>query len=218
MNLKTVLIVALTLLFTATISNAQNSGEKTYTNADFYKDGVFQKEVAKQAVKELILRHGELWTAQIEQNFWVSDFGLGDYEHVGLASVTWVNDSIYGYFAMTMYLLPEQMIPEHIHRPVTGVPAKPAKYESWKVLRGWIYNFSEVGETMQDMPIIPRSFGNIRSKNFRTVRAGETDRLKQLETYHFMMAGNEGAIVDEYGVHHDRRGWFSSNPKAHPSK
>lgn len=201
-----------------TIGCTHTDNKKRYTNSDFYKNGVFQKEVAKQAVKKLILRHGELWTNDIEKRLWVSDFGLGDYEHVGLASVTWFNDSVYDYFSMTMYLLPGQMIPEHIHRPIAEQPAKPAKYESWRVLRGWIYNFSEIGGNMQDMPMIPQSFGSIRSKNFKMVHAGETDQLKQSETYHFMMAGNDGAIVDEYGVHHDRRGWFSSNPKAYPTK
>lgn len=209
--------VVLALLMVTT-SHAQNGYERKYTNADFYKGGVFQKEVAKQAVKELILQHGELWTAQVERDLWVSDFGLGDYEHVGLASVTWINDPTYDYFAMTMYLLPRQMIPEHIHRPITEIPAKPAKYESWKVLRGWIYNFSEVGKATQGMPMIPQSFGSVRSKNFKIIRTGETDQLKEPETYHFMMAGDDGAIVDEYGVHHDRRGWFSSNSKAHPTK
>lgn len=213
-----VLLVEVFVLLMAIFGCTQNNVEKKYTNTDFYKNGIFQKEVARQAIKELILRHGEQWTEKIGKELWVSDFGLGDYEHVGLANVTWFNDSIYDYFAMTMYLLPGQMIPEHIHRPITELPAKPAKYESWRVLRGWIYNFSEIGENMQDMPMIPQSFGSIRSKNFKMVHAGETDQLKQPETYHFMMAGDDGAIVDEYGVHHDRRGWFSSNPKAHPTK
>lgn len=218
MKLKIVLMLALMSTVYGNLSNAQNYSSKTYTNADFYKNSIFQKDVAKQAVKELILRKGELWTEKIEKQLWISDFGLGDYEHVGLASVTWFNDSVYDYFAMTMYLLPGQMIPEHIHRPIAEQPTKPAKYESWRVLRGWIYNFSEVGGASHKLPLIPQSFGKIKSHNVSIEKEGETTRLKQVETYHFMMAGDEGAIVDEYGVHHDRRGWFSSNPEAHPTK
>lgn len=196
----------------------QNKLEKQYTNKDFYKNGIFQKDVAKQAVKEVILSHGELYTDKIDSEIWISDFGLGDFEHVGLASVTWFNDPLYDYFAMTMYLLPNQMIPEHIHRAIMEAPKKPAKYESWKVIRGWIYNFSEVGDPTPDPPLIPASFGSVKSKNFAIIKAGDTSALKKVETWHFMMAGPQGAIVDEYGVHHDRRGWFSSNPKAHPTK
>lgn len=191
---------------------------KNYTNDDFYKNGVFQPEVAKEAVKQFILKSGMEYTKSIDRNLWVSDFGLGDYEHVGLASVTWVNDTEYGYFAMTMYLLPGQMIPEHVHKPIAEAPARAAKHESWRVIKGKVYNFSEVGDSISDLPHIPKSFGKIRSKNYILMGQDETARLKQPETYHFMMAGDDGAIVDEYGVNHDRRGWFSSNPTAYPTK
>lgn len=117
-----------------------------------------------------------------------------------------------------MYLLPGQMIPEHIHRPITEPPATPAKYESWKGIRGWVYNFSEVGALTPNPPAIPKSFGPTFSRNFNIIKAGETQALKKIETWHFMLAGTNGAIVDEYGVNHDRRGWFSSNPNAHPTK
>lgn len=191
---------------------------KNYTNEDFYKNGVFQPEVAKEAVKQLILKSEMEYTNSIDSELWVSDFGLGDYEHVGLASVTWVNDPEYGYFAMTMYLLPGQMIPEHVHKPIAEAPARAAKHESWRVIKGKVYNFSEVGDTFSDLPHIPKSFGKIRSKNYILMGQDKTTRLKQPETYHFMMAGDDGAIVDEYGINHDRRGWFSSNPAAHPTK
>lgn len=213
---KTVWAVLSLLFIAGGISTA--SGQRKYTNAEFYKNGIFQEDKAKEAVRQLILAHGELYTPLIDKQLWVSDFGLGDYEHVGLASVTWFNDPVHSYFAMTMYLLPGQMIPEHIHRPITEAPARPAKYESWKAVRGWVYNFSEVGTPTPNPPAIPPSFGKVISKSFSVMKAGETQPLKKTETWHFMMAGPEGAIVDEYGVHHDRRGWFSSNPKAHPTK
>lgn len=82
------------------------NAEYKYTNADFYKDGVFQKDVAKEAIRQFTLQQGEIYTQKMDSLLWVSDFGLGDYEHVGLASITWLNDADYGYFAMTLYLLP----------------------------------------------------------------------------------------------------------------
>lgn len=196
---------------------APHAAVRTYTNADFYKNGVFQKEVAKAAVRDMLKSFGEPWTPLMESKLWVSDFGLGDYQHVGLASVTWFNNQEHGYFAMSMYLLPGQMIPEHIHRPITSPPAKPAKDESWRVFHGWVYNFSEVGEPTPDLPPIPKSFGPIKSKNMTVLHAGDIASLKKPQTWHFMMAGPQGALVDEYGSNHDRRGWFSSNPKLHPT-
>lgn len=195
-----------------------HSDAKLYTNDDFYTNGIFQPDVAKEAVRQLILKSGMEYTERIDRELWVSDFGLGDYEHIGLASVTWINDSEYGYFAMTMYLLPNQMIPEHIHKPIAEAPARSAKHESWRVVKGSVYNFSEVGDTVTEIPRIPESFGKIKSKNCILMGQDETARLKRPETYHFMKAGDEGAIVDEYGINHDRRGWFSSNPTAHPTK
>ncbi len=190
---------------------------KSYTNADFYRHGVFQKDVARKAVKQLMAQHGLTVTPQVEKQLWVSDFGLGDYEHVGLASVTWLNDAEEGYFAMTMYLLPGQMIPEHIHRPITDAPARAAKHESWRIIKGSIYNFSEIGEPTPNPPRLAAAFdGKTKSRHYDVLGPDDTARLKQTETYHFMRAGNAGAIVDEYGVNHDRRGWSSSHPSAHP--
>lgn len=194
-----------------------NSGYK-YTNADFYKNGVFQKDVAKEAIRQFILQQGEIYTDKMDTLLWVSDFGLGDYEHVGLASITWLNDLDYGYFAMTMYLLPDQMIPEHVHRPISVLPIRPAKHESWKVIKGLVYNFSEIEGVASKSPEIPSSFGTPVCRKYTVMCPGDTQRLAQPESWHFMIAGPDGAIVDEYGVHHDRRGWFSSNPVAHPSK
>ena len=217
LNNKTIGLVGSLLILLCGCSNS-HFGHKIYTNDDFYKDGVFQPDVAKKAVKQLILKSGMEYTEKIDRKLWVSDFGLGDYEHVGLASVTWINDPEYGYFAMTMYLLPNQMIPEHVHRPIVEAPARAAKHESWRVIKGKVYNFSEIGDSLSDLPRIPKSFGKIRSKNYILMGQDETTRLKQPETYHFMKAGDAGAIVDEYGINHDRRGWFSSNPVAHPIK
>lgn len=48
-----------------------------YTNNDFYKDGLFQPEVAKEAVKQFILDSGMEYTERIDkdgyldQRFWI---------------------------------------------------------------------------------------------------------------------------------------------------
>lgn len=47
------------------------------------------------------------------------------------------------------------MIPEHAHVKTDF----PAKHESWMVEKGWVYNFSEVGETTPNAPAIPPRMG-----------------------------------------------------------
>lgn len=191
-------------------TNKKMTYSKKYTNADFYKDGKFQQDVAMKAMKDMFAFYDVPFTDLMAKDMWVTDFGLGDFENVGMGGIFWVNDPEYAYFAHAIYLLPGQMIPEHAH-----VKTKfPAKHESWMVEKGWVYNFSEVGDETPDAPAIPAGHGPIKSKNFVVQKVGDVLRLKKLETFHFMMAGPEGAIVDEWACYHDNDGLRFTNAKA----
>ena len=195
-------------------SNCKNKKEltysKKYTNADFYKDGKFDQQVAIEAMKDMFKFYDVPFTELMAKDMWVTDFGLGDFENVGMGGIFWINDAEHGYFAHAIYLLPGQMIPEHAH-----VKTKfPAKHESWMVEKGWVYNFSVIGDETPNAPAIPASHGPIKSKNFAVQKVGDVLRLKELESFHFMMAGPEGAIVDEWACYHDNDGLRFTNPKA----
>ena len=123
-------------------NNCKNKKEMTYskkyTNADFYKDGKFQQDVAMEAMKDMFAFYDVPFTKLMATDMWVTDFGLGDFENVGMGGIFWVNNEEQRYFAHAIYLLPGQMIPEHAH-----VATKfPAKHESWMVEKGWAYNSS----------------------------------------------------------------------------
>ena len=195
-------------------SNCKNKKEMTYskkyTNADFYKDGKFDQQVAIEAMKDMFKFYDVPFTELMAKDMWVTDFGLGDFENVGMGGIFWINGAEHGYFAHAIYLLPGQMIPEHAH-----VKTKfPAKHESWMVEKGWVYNFSVIGDETPNAPAIPASHGPIKSKNFVVQKVGDVLRLKELESFHFMMAGPEGAIVDEWACYHDNDGLRFTNPKA----
>lgn len=195
-------------------TNCKNKKEmkysKKYTNADFYKDGKFDQEVAMKAMKDMFEFYGVPFTELMAKDMWVTDFGLGDFENVGMGGIFWVNDAEHGYFAHAIYLLPGQMIPEHAH-----VKTKyPAKHEAWMVEKGWAYNFSEIGDETPDAPAIPAGHGPVKSKNFTIQKVGDVLPLKQLESFHFLMAGPEGAIVDEWACYHDNDGLRFTNAKA----
>ena len=195
-------------------TNTKNKTEmkysKKYTNADFYTDGKFNEAVATQAYKDMFEFYGIPFTPFLEENFWVAEFGIGDFENVGMGGVFWVNDQEHGYFAHAIYLLPGQMIPEHAHVKTEFQP----KFESWMVEKGWCYNFSEVGNATPNAPAIPASHGDIKSKNFVVQNVGEIVHLKKAETFHFLMAGPEGAIVSEWASYHDGAGLRFTNTKA----
>lgn len=183
---------------------------KKYTNADFYKDGKFNEDVAVEAFKDMLKFYDVPWTSFMDAEFWAVDFGLGDFENVGMGGIFWVNDQEHGYFAHAIYLLPGQMIPEHAHVKTEFAP----KFESWMVTKGWAYNCSEIGDPTPTMPEIPATHGPIKSVNFVKQNVGDIVHLKKEESFHFLKAGPEGAIVDEWACYHDGAGLRFSNPKA----
>lgn len=183
---------------------------KKYTNADFYTDGKFNEAVAIEAYKDMFEFYGIPFTPLMEKDMWVVDFGLGDFENLGMGGIFWVNDMEHGYFAHAIYLLPDQMIPEHAHVRTEHAP----KFESWMVTKGWAYNFSEIGDATPNAPAIPANHGEVKSKNFVVQQVGEVVHLKKEESFHFLMAGPEGAIVDEWASYHDGAGLRFTNTKA----
>lgn len=195
---------------TTNINQEKMTYSKKFTNADFYKDGKFDQEAAMNAYKDMFAFYGVPFTELMAKDMWVTDFGLGDFENTGMGGIFWVNDAEHSYFAHAIYLLPGQMIPEHAHVKTEY----PAKFESWMVNHGWIYNFSVIGEETPNAPAIPASHGPIQSKNWVVQKVGEVLHLKESETYHFMMAGPEGAIVDEWASYHDNAGLRFTNKKA----
>ncbi|CDN30157.1 D-lyxose isomerase [Mucinivorans hirudinis] len=185
---------------------------KKYTNADFYKDGVFQPEVAKKAFYEMFEYYGYPVTDFVEKEAWYTDFGMGDFENCGMGGIFFVNDPEAGYFAHDIYLLPGQMIPEHSH-----VATKfPAKMETWMVRNGSCYNFTELGEPKADAEkIIPASqLATTKSKNYVVQNVGDIIHLGKIGSWHFLLAGENGAIVHEWANYHDGAGLRFTNPKA----
>ena len=49
---------------------------KKYTNADFYKDGKFQQDVAMEAMKDMFAFYDVPFTELMAKDMWVTDFGL----------------------------------------------------------------------------------------------------------------------------------------------
>lgn len=187
--------------------------QKKYTNADFYDaQGNFKQDVAKEAFLDMFDYYGVPFTPLMEKDIWFTDFGLGDFENTGMGGIFWINDSTYGYFAHSIYLLPGQMIPEHKHVKT----AFPAKQESWLVDKGWVYNFSEVGDATEGAEaLVPATQkATTVSKNYVKQDQGELLTLKTPESWHFMMAGPEGAIVWEFANFHDGAGLRFTNTKA----
>jgi D-lyxose ketol-isomerase len=186
---------------------------KTYTNADFYDAlGKFQVEKAREAYFDMFRRFGYPISPTLSKGMWILDFGLNDFSRVGMAGIFWLNRQDYKYFGHEIYLLPEQMIPEHCHQ-ATAKGA--AKMESWQPRRGMIYTFGEGDPTPDLLEKIPPSQRElVKSRHCKPLEVDEVGDLNRLTAWHFMVAGPEGALVTEYGTFHDMEGLRFSNPKA----
>jgi hypothetical protein len=54
----------------------------------------------------------------------------------------------------------------------------------------------------------------VKSRRCNPLAVDQVGHLNRLEAFHFMVAGQEGALVTEYGTFHDMDGLRFSNPKA----
>lgn len=185
-----------------------NVFHKKVTNRDFYKNGVLDAQTALAAYKEMMAHYGVPYSDFVKANLWITDFNLGDFENVGMAGLFWVNDEKHQYFGHEIYLLPGQMIVEHRHVQTDFPP----KFESWQVRHGWVYNYS-TGTPSPHAPDLPESQKNhITVAHFQKQHVDEVLHLTEPEAPHFMMAGDQGAIVTEYANFHDGAGLRFTNP------
>lgn len=181
---------------------------KKYTNADYYKDGKLDPEVALKAYLDMFDHYGVVYNDAMKPLLWITDFELGDFENVGMGGVIWVNDIDHAYFGHDIYLLPSQMIAEHRHVPTD----QPAKFESWLVRQGMVYNFS-IGDESPNPPALPQSQKDfITAKRFVEQYPNDVVHLAKAESPHFLFAGPEGAIVAEFACYHDGNGLRFTNP------
>ncbi|NWK54698.1 hypothetical protein HW115_03685 [Verrucomicrobiaceae bacterium N1E253] len=197
-------------------SESTTSNQTTsMTNSDFYNNGEFDADKAKQAYFDMMKRLGCPTLEQYKGDLlWAIDFGLGDFASAGMGGVFWANENHEkgGYLGHEIFLLPGQMIVEHAH---VACSTCPPKRESWLVRHGSVYSFS-----VQDEPkgfpegcVIPESQRDIATVNSAIlVKEGEVDHLNKAEAKHFIMAGPEGAVVTEFATFHDNEGLRFTNP------
>jgi hypothetical protein len=209
-------LIAGNSLCAATTKISTSTNLKKMNNQDFYTNGTFDAEKAKQAYFDLMNHFNYPIFKQFKgDDFWAIDFALGDFVNAGMGGIFWTNENHEGggYLGHEIFLLPGQMIVEHAH---VECDTCPPKRESWLVRHGSIYSFS-VQDTPKGFPEgveIPASQKPTATVNSAIlVPAGGIDHLNKAKAKHFMMAGPEGAIVTEFGTFHDNAGLRFSNPK-----
>jgi D-lyxose ketol-isomerase len=204
---------------------------KLETSAFYKKDGSFDQDVAKKAYYDMMKAYHYPIPAYLKgKDFWTADFKQGDFAKLGMAGIFWKNvigkygevgakaykgefkDASYGYLGHEIFLLPGQMLPEHNHFGNGSDKGFGPKMETWHIRHGSVEFFGEykgpAGETpVSEMPANERPWGYgkdwYKSKFVKKCVAGEIYSLNDPESYHFMRAGPNGAIVAEYATYHN---------------
>lgn len=184
----------------------------SFKNADFYDaNGKFDVEKGKDATIALMKYHGYPIIKGLRERLWVSDYGLGTFTTLGLAAIQFLNDQESSYLGQDLYLLPNQMLPEHYHLKTAKAPSK---MEGWHVRHGRSYVYGEGKPTQNMYAKIPASQKKIVSTFHETLLdPGQSCKLNRKTAKHWQFGGPEGAIVTEYGTFHDNDGVRHSDPK-----
>ena len=190
----------------------KNVGDKSisikFNNADFYDaDGTFNVAKGKEAVITMMKYHGYPVYDGIRKDLWVSDYGTGKYTEVGLAARMWVNNVKDKYMLMDLFMLPNQMLPEHWH--LAGVQSGvkvPAKNEGWLIRYGSSHVMGEGPNNMTFKVPMSHNGGKVTVYHDTFCKAGEFAKLNATLAHHWQMAGPEGAIITETANCHCDKG------------
>jgi len=187
---------------------AANSAEQkpglSFKNEQFYgADGKFDVEKGKDGIEALCKYHGYPIFPGFRENLWVSDYNTGQFTKLGLAAYMFMNNTEDRYMLMDLFLLPNQMLPEHWHLDGEG---NPAKREGWLVRWG-MSHIVGIGEPnlCSDM-VIPDCHcgGTVETKHETHATPGVFVPLAMVGTKHWQYGGPEGAIITEVAnVHTD---------------
>ncbi|MCX7044773.1 MAG: hypothetical protein NTX50_04695 [Candidatus Sumerlaeota bacterium] len=169
----------------------------SFDNASFYDaGGKFNTDKAKDAVIAVMKYHGYPVYNGIREKLWVSDYGAGQFTQLGLAAVMWKNNEEDRYMLMDIFLLPNQMLPEHWH--LDG-DKNPAKREGWLIRYGLSHVVGEGEDNLSKTIVIPKLHcnGTVSVRHDVIAVPGDFVPLNRVGAHHWQLAGPEGAIITE---------------------
>ncbi|GAG90727.1 unnamed protein product [marine sediment metagenome] len=208
--------LGLTAASCCSTGSAEESGDGNirYRNEDFYNNGEFNIEAAKDALVELMRHHHYPVFDGVRDQLWISDYGIGEYASVGLGALLFFNhdaeDPGDRFMLLDIYLLPNQMLPEHYH--VKSEKARP-KMEAWIVRHGMAEIVGEGEPTSGLKQRIPESQReHCTVWNAVKCEPGDKVELNRATARHWQLAGPEGAILSEVANFHDNDAVRHSNP------
>ncbi len=211
---KIKILLLMMIAFASSCSKNEPTKAPQFTNEQFYsQDGNFLPEKAKDALIKMLEYHQYPIFPGLREKIWVTDYNKGDYANLGLASITFVNNEEDKYMLMDIFLLPNQMLGEHMHFAAEG---NPAKMEGWLVRHGKSYIVGIGEDNMDKFPqvVVPKTHwnGNVTAKNITESSPGDFVKLVKVESPHWQFAGPEGVVITEVANVHTNKGVLRSDP------
>ena len=205
-NSALIKLVILALIGIPFVQGCSQSPSIAFDNDSFYDaDGKFIESAGKAAYIAVMKYHGYPVFDGIRERLWVSDYGTGQFTKLGLGAVMFMNDEQDRFMVMDLYLLPNQMLPEHYH--LATAKAGP-KLEGWLVRHGVSYVYGEGDPTPNMKAVVPKCHmnGTVSVKHEVILHPGESTKLNRATARHWQFAGPEGAIITESANFHDDAG------------
>ena len=168
-----------------------------FENSYFYdKDGKFTEDKGKDAYIAMMKYHGYPVYDGIKEKLWVSDYGTGQFARLGLGAVMFVNEETDHYMQMDLYLLPNQMLPEHWH---LACEKQPAKREGWLIRYGQSHVVGIGEANLGKDVVVPMCHmnGTVTTEHEVVCGPGDFAKLAEVQSRHWQLAGPEGAIITE---------------------
>ena len=206
------------------VPRRRNQGQGTRTapvfnNADFYgADGKFDVEKAKDGILELCRYHRYPIFPGMREKLWVSDYGMGQFTTLGLACIIFVNNVAgeASYMMLEIFLLPNQMLPEHWHEKPENNPLAAQKNEGWLIRWGRSYVVGEGEANLPPEVVVPKIHmnGEVTVRHCTVADPGDFVPLARVGSRHWQLAGKEGVILTEVANAHDNDAVRHSDPVA----
>lgn len=201
--LMLVLLLFTGMTLTGCTGMAKTNKLSLFSNDQFYNaDGSFNKDAAKNAYITMMEYHGCPVYDNVREGMYVTDFETGKFAEVGLGCFVFMNSYEGRYMQMDIYLLPNQMLPEHYHLPTDKAQAK---NEGWMVRYGLSYIVGEGKDNLPPEVKVP-SFTEYTTKHCKVTGPGEYAELNRVGACHWQYGGSEGAVITESANYHDDAG------------
>lgn len=132
-----------------------------------------------------------------KENVEVADFGLEDFENIGLGVVTYVNTE--RCCGKELVLFPRQICPEHIHVAVPELNYE-GKEETFRCRYGTVYLYVSGEPTSEICAKIPEKYQDTFTVYHEIVLHPGDQYTLHPNTEHWFQGGDEGAVVSEFST------------------